>query len=26
MLRYTAWKTNRFTLLPAGLEVAMQPV
>ena len=26
MLRYTAWKANRFTLLPAGLEVAMQPV
>ncbi len=25
MLRYTAWRTNRFTLLPAGSEVVMQP-
>jgi len=25
MLRYTAWKTNRTTLLPAGSEVVMQP-
>jgi len=25
MLRYTAWKAGRFSLLPAASEVVMQP-
>jgi len=26
IMRYTAWKVNRFSILPAASEVVMQPI